>query len=211
MDGASLTVDQMADDAVAVLDALGWARAHVVGHSLGGLIALNLALRARARVRSLALLCTFARGRDVTSPTPWMIWTGMRTRIGTRRQRRRAFLEMVMTPDERAAANLDAVAAELAPLFGHDLADQPPVVMAQLRAMSSYDASPQLQALAGLPTLVASADSDRIARPELGRTMAAAIPGARYVEFASAAHGVPLRRPAEVNAVLRTHLAAAGD
>src|ERR1043165_2031505 len=39
-----LTVDQMAEDARALMDAQGWHSAHVVGHSLGGLIALNLAL-----------------------------------------------------------------------------------------------------------------------------------------------------------------------
>src|SRR4051794_31384796 len=57
-----LTVEQMAEDARALLDTQGWASAHVVGHSLGGLIALQLALDAPRRVRSLALLCTFARG-----------------------------------------------------------------------------------------------------------------------------------------------------
>ena len=64
--GCAITVEQMADDAAAVMDAVGWQSAHIVGHSLGGLVALHLALSARARVRSLSLLCTFARGRDAT-------------------------------------------------------------------------------------------------------------------------------------------------
>ena len=62
--GAALSVEQMAEDAQALMDAQGWDSAHVVGHSLGGLIAQHLALSARARVRSLSLLCTFSRGRD---------------------------------------------------------------------------------------------------------------------------------------------------
>ena len=57
-----ITVSQMADDARAVLDGLGMESAHVIGHSLGGLVALQLALDARPRVRSLSLLCTFASG-----------------------------------------------------------------------------------------------------------------------------------------------------
>ena len=92
--GSRLTIEQMADDALALMDAEGWESAHVVGHSMGGPIALQLALAARGRVKSLSLLCTFGRGRDVTSPSAWMIWMGLRTRCGTRRMRRLAFLEM---------------------------------------------------------------------------------------------------------------------
>ena len=62
---APITVEQMAEDAVALLDALGIATAHVVGHSLGGTVAVQLALLAPTRVKSLSLLCTFARGKDV--------------------------------------------------------------------------------------------------------------------------------------------------
>src|SRR5689334_2447758 len=59
----TLSVEQMADDARAILDAERWERVHVVGHSLGGLVSLCLALTHPERVRSLALLCTFADGR----------------------------------------------------------------------------------------------------------------------------------------------------
>jgi pimeloyl-ACP methyl ester carboxylesterase len=208
--GGPVTVDQMADDARAVLDAAGCASAHVVGHSLGGLVALNLALTNRSRVRSLSLLCTFARGKDATRLTPGMLWTGLRTRIGTRRMRRRAFLELVLPPDELAAADRDALAAELAPVFGHDLADHSPTEMVQLRAMGRYDATPRLGELAGLPTLVVSAAHDRIARPASGRAIAAGVPGARYVEIADAAHGLPIRQAGRVNALLAEHLATVG-
>ena len=43
----------MARDALALMDDAGWASAHIVGHSLGGLIAMEFALMARSRVRSL--------------------------------------------------------------------------------------------------------------------------------------------------------------
>lgn len=204
--GARVTIAQLARDTLALMDAQGWASAHVVGHSLGGLVALEVALASRARVRSLALLCTFARGRDATRLTPAMLWTGLRTRIGTRAQRRRAFLELVLPSTAQSEVETAATAANLAPLFGHDLADQPPIVMAQLRAMTAYDATPQLAALSGVPTLVVSAEHDRIAPPALGRALAAGIPGADYHELAGAAHGMPIHRAAEVNAMLRAHL-----
>lgn len=203
--GARVTIAQLAQDTLALMDELGWSSAHVVGHSLGGLVALEVALAARPKVRSLSLLCTFARGRDATRLTPAMLWTGLRTRIGTRAQRRRAFLELVLPSSAGDDSRTAAAAAELAPLFGHDLADQPPIVMAQLRAMAAYDATPRLAFLAGLPTLVVSADEDRIAPPALGRALAAGIPGAAYQELARAAHGMPIHRAAEVNELLRAH------
>ena len=205
--GVPVTVEQMADDAVALLDAEGWGSAHVIGHSLGGLVALHFALTARQRVRSLALLCTFAGGRDAAPPTPRMIWIGLRTRVGTRRMRRRAFLQLVMAPGTIADADADELAERLAPLFGHDLADQPPIVGKQLAAMRAYDASPRLGELAGLPSLVVNAVHDPIAPPRAGRVLAG-IPGSRYVELADASHGVPIQFPDRINTLLIDHLAA---
>src|SRR5262245_32461025 len=92
---AEISVAAMADEALALLDAVGAARAHVVGHSLGGLVAQQLALQAPTRVRSLSLLCTFGNGRDAAK-SPRMIWLGVRSRIGSARMRRRAFLRIVM-------------------------------------------------------------------------------------------------------------------
>jgi 3-oxoadipate enol-lactonase len=196
----------MAEDALVLMDVEGWDSAHVIGHSLGGLVALHLALSARSRVRSLTLLCTFARGRDVGRPTPWLIWTGLRTLVGTHRMRRRAFLEMVLAPDELRGADFDALAERLAPLFGHDLVHLPPVAKQQLKAMKAYDASPRLAELAGLPALVVSARHDRIAAPALGRAIAAGIPGAEYIELEDAAHAAPIQCPDRVNALLLDHL-----
>lgn len=204
--GVPLTVEQMARDAVALMDAEGWESAHVVGHSLGGLIALRLALDAPRRVRSLSLLCTFANGADATRLSAWMLWVGLRSRIGTRRQRRDAFLRLVLTPEEWSRVDREQLAAELAALFGHDLADQPPIAMRQMSAMRACDVSRRLGELAGIPTLVVSALHDRIARPEYGRAIAAGIPGARYLEIPYASHGVTLRSADQVNALLIEHL-----
>lgn len=207
--GAAITVAQMAEDARAVLDAAGVAAAHVVGHSLGGLVAVQLALTTPERVRSLALLCTFASGRAAAPLTARMMVLGFRARFGTRRMRRRGFLALVLAPGALAEVDADAEAARLAVLFGHDLADQPPVVTDQLRAMRAADASARLAELAGVPTLVVSAAHDPIAPPRAGRSLAAGIPGARYVEVADASHGLPITHADRVNALLLEHIAAA--
>jgi pimeloyl-ACP methyl ester carboxylesterase len=200
-----LTIADMAADALAIVDAEGIDRFHVAGHSMGGVIAQALALRAPARVRSLAFLCTFARGKDGSRVTLPMLATALRMRIGTRAMRRSAFLELIMPGRYLQQVDRAALAERLRPLFGHDLAEQPSIVMKQLRAMSKYDAGGQLAQLAAIPTLVVSAAQDRIAPPSTGRALAAAIPGSRYLEIVDAGHGLPIHRAAEMNALLADH------
>jgi len=207
--GEPVSVERMAEDARAILDAERIDAAHVVGHSLGGPVAIALALAARDRVRSLALLCSFAGSRTAAPPTPRMIWLGSRTRIGTRRMRRRGFLALVSAPGSIPRGELDTQAVRLAGLFGHDLADQPPVAAEQLRALRRYDATERLGQLGGIPTLVVNAAHDPIAPPAAGRALSRAIPGARYVEIAEASHGLPITHAGQTNRLLEEHLGIA--
>ena len=200
---ASVSVEEMADDALAIVDAEKWDRFHVVGHSLGGLVAIHLALTARERVQSLSLLCTFADGRAAAPLTARMCWLGMRTRVGTRRMRRRAFVRLVMPPD--AVYDADRLTEQLAPLFGHDLADQPPIVGKQLKALRNYSATQRLKELAGIPTLVVNGAHDPISPPAVSRALAEGIAGAQYVEYPDASHGLPIQHAERVNALLREH------
>ena len=200
-----LTIDVMADDALAIMDAEGIASFHLAGHSMGGIISQQIALSAPQRVKSLALLCTFFNGRQGARLTGATLVTALRTRIGTRRMRRNAFMELVMPPAALAAEDRGKLAERLALLFGRDLADQPAIVMQQLRAMSRYDASDRLPKLAAIPTLVVSASEDRIALPAYGRQLASAIPGARFVEIQQAGHGVPIHGAGETNRLLLEH------
>jgi pimeloyl-ACP methyl ester carboxylesterase len=202
--GTALTVDDMAADVLALADAEGFDRFHLAGHSLGGLIAQAVALRRPERVISLALLCTFLHGREAARLTPDIIWTGLRTRIGTRAMRRRAFMQLVM-PEAYLRGAPPTLAGDLAVLFGHDLADQPPIVMKQLRAASRFDVSARLGTLTGTPTLVVAATHDRIALPSFGRALSDAIPGARYVEIPDAGHGCTIQCADRVNALLIGH------
>jgi pimeloyl-ACP methyl ester carboxylesterase len=116
--GTSLTIQQMAEDTVALMDARGWPSAHLVGQSMGGLIALQVSLSARNRVRTLSLLCSFPRGRDAMPTSPGMLWSWLRTLIGPKPQRRKALLEIVLPATALASADCTRQAAELAALFG---------------------------------------------------------------------------------------------
>ena len=208
-DSSPLSIELMAADACAVADAVGARQFHLAGHSMGGLIAQHVALTAPARVLSLALLCTFLNGRQGATMSWPLFVSAMRSRIGTRRMRRHAFVEIVMPPAYLAGVDRDRLCDELKELFGRDLADQPPIVMRQVRAMARFDASVRLAELGRIPTLVLSAEYDRIAPPAYGRALAAAIPGARYSEIAGAGHAVTIQCARVVNDILLDHLGQA--
>jgi len=204
-----LTIDAMAADAAAILDSENIDHVHVMGHSMGGLIALRFALMNPARIKSLILACTFADGAAPTRFSWKMAALGIRCRVGTRAMRRNAMLAMIMPAHYLRSIDRSRLAAELAPMFGRDLADQPPILMRQLRAMSRYTALAQLRLLYGIPVLVVSAAHDPIAPPALGRAIAGGISTARFAEFTDASHAVPIQCADRFNDLVRRHLAAA--
>jgi pimeloyl-ACP methyl ester carboxylesterase len=134
-----------------------------------------------------------------------MMWLGFRARVGPRTMRRRGFLRIVLPPG--ATADPDA----LAELFGHDLADQPPVASAQLRAMRSVELTNRLIELSGLPTLVVTAAHDPIAPLRAGQALRDGLTGSRYVEVTDASHGLPITHANLVNGLLREHFAASAN
>ncbi len=203
-----LTIDAMAADVAAIVAHEGLDRIHVMGHSMGGLIALRLALMAPSRIKSLVLACTFADGAEPTKFSWKMMTLGLRCRVGTRAMRRNAMLEMILPAHELRRHDRERLAAELEPLFGRDLADQPPILMRQLRAMSRYNALPQLRLLDGIPTLVVSALHDPIAPPRLGRAIAHGIASARFVEFVNAGHALPIQCAGRFNDLAIRHFTA---
>ncbi|HVV46492.1 MAG TPA: alpha/beta hydrolase [Bryobacteraceae bacterium] len=206
--GRPVTVEQMAADTLALMDHAGWESAHIIGHSLGGLIALETALAAKARVRSLTLLCAFADGRDVRRFSPALLWILLRVRFGSRRIRRNAFLDLVTSPEagQRQRAEL---ALKIFSVLGHDPADIPPITGQQVAAMIKHDVKPRLRELSGVPALVISAEKDLLAPPSAGRGIAAGIQGSRYIEIAGAAHAFPVLEPERCAALMLDHLAAA--
>jgi len=200
-----ISINAMAEDAFALMDAVGWESAHVVGHSMGGLIGQQMAIDAPGRVRSLACVCSFSRGKDAARLTLPVLWMGIRTRLGTRKMRRNAFLNILYSADRLRRSDLPNLAAETSSLIGRDLADSPPILMKQLQACARHHLRLRLGELASIPTLVVSAEFDVIARPEYGKDLAAAIPGAEFALHAGVAHGNLLEQPEWLNERLLNH------
>lgn len=196
---SKFTISDLANDAKLLLTELGVTNAHIVGHSMGGLIAQQLAVSHRDLVRSLALLCTFAVGSQATKLTFRTFWLGIRTRIGTRRMRRHSMLKMILSNGFYADCNLDEVAEQYGNLMGRDLADSPSLIMKQMLAMSKHNIGAELGRLGGIPTMVLSASQDPIARPEFGKQLSDAIPESTFEVIPNMSHAVTIEQADLVN------------
>lgn len=204
--GDPKSIEQMADDAAAVLDAVGWDTAHVAGHSMGGVIAHTLALRHTERVTSLSLLCTLSRGSRVIQWSARAMWMQIRCSLGTREMRRRAFFELVSPRALWSAPEPHIEALEAA--FGRRLDELPPVSRKQVMAMRRQDLYAELARLRELPILVVSGDEDAVCPPSEGRELAEAL-DTPLVEVAGG-HAVPVQDAERINELLDARWRSAG-
>jgi len=184
----------MADDALAVMDALGWPEAHVVGASLGGMIAQALAIGHPGRVRTLTSIMSTPSARIATMPTLAAIRALARA-AGTpvtgpeqAGDRAVALKKVIGSPgyplDEDLVRDIAARSFQRHP--GADKDDE----RQRAAVIASGD---RRRALAGLriPALVIHGDQDPVIRPKGGRATARAIPGARLVTYPGMGHDLP--------------------
>jgi pimeloyl-ACP methyl ester carboxylesterase len=194
-----LTVEAMADDAAAVLDGLGMRSAHVAGFSGGSIAAQELALRRPDLVRSLVLQGTWAR--PDTYLRSWLVFAGWVAAVAPSE---RAFLEGFFLDIYTARAHDDGtVAAFVDEVLAFPHKQAPEDLRRYLDALLDHDTTHRLPRITA-PTLVLAGGRDLVGRPELGRVVAEAIPGARFEVWETEAHQpfqeVPDRWNARVDA-----------
>ncbi len=181
------TMRQMARDAAAVLDAAGASSAHVIGASMGGMIAQELALSFPARVRSLLLACTSHGGLLARWPR-FVPPRGVKWGDAERRARELAvvpWLYSPSTPIDRIREDLEVQCCS--PLTYKGFINQ----FAGILLWSSYLRLPAIR----VPTLVVHGDSDRLVPPGNGRVVAARIPGAHFHLIHDAGHILTTDQP----------------
>jgi pimeloyl-ACP methyl ester carboxylesterase len=200
-------VEILAADALALLTHLGWERAHVVGISLGGLVAQEIALTARARVRSLALVSTAAGGGLTWWPTRQSMVLMPQVLFARGPRQLYALQRQLLSKQFLAGLDREVVAREMRARLGPRSPSRSS--LAQFLGFLLYRSRSRLPRLAGLPTLVVHGSEDIILPPRLGRRLAAAIPGARLLIIPGVAHGLILERPQEVGRLLLEHFQAA--
>jgi pimeloyl-ACP methyl ester carboxylesterase len=204
------TIDDMADDTVALLVALDVDSAHVAGASMGGFIAQTVALRHPNRVRSLSLIMTSTGSRLVGHPRP---------AIAARLARRRPELDRKGAIDA-AAETIRIIGSPGYPfdegrvreLAGrsYDRSYDPAGLRRQLAAVTAQpDRTRRLQHVR-VPTVVIHGMDDPLISVSGGRALARAIPGARFVGLPGMGHDLPQELwPQFAEAVCST--AAAGE
>lgn len=196
------TTRQMADDAIAVLDACGVQRAHVVGLSLGGAVAQELALAHPDRVRSLALLATFA-AQDPRSRALLKAWRALYPLTAAAPELREAWEQQAyawLFTDRfwRSEASIRSALR-----FAHGQPMQPTTgFLGQVDAALSHDARDRLGSLA-TPALVIHGALDQLSPVSNGEELARLIPGAELLIIPDVGHAVNLEAQRAVNAALR--------
>jgi len=198
------TIPAMADDTVRILDDLSWDRAHVVGVSMGGMIAQELALRSADRCQSLTLVATHGGARVASLPT----LRGMRFFIqglfGGQKNRMRS-LPRLLYPDEfLESIGPKAIRSHLDVRLGHPPALR--TVLGQLYAVWRHSTESRLSQIQS-PTLLVRPGKDILIRPTQTDRLAERIPNAQVLRFDDAGHGVTFQKAAELNAALRDHFA----
>jgi pimeloyl-ACP methyl ester carboxylesterase len=185
---APYTLSDMARDVTGLLDGLGIDRAHVVGVSMGGMIAQHLAIEHPTRIASLTSIMSTTGGRYVPKPRAVR---GLLTPMGkTVEEVETRFLAMwkvigspAYPPDE---ARLRGVAREA---FARGIS--PRGFLRQLAAiMASGDRTKRLAGVRA-PTVVLHGHEDPLVPRAAGRATARAIPGARFIEFPGMGHDLP--------------------
>lgn len=190
------TVDDLADDAAALLQTLHIDRAHIIGISMGGFVALHLALRHPERVDKLVLVATSAGGSTHVAPSQEMLallaQPNPELEIGERARRTYARLAapgyFESHPDDwnRIAEN-----ARYRPQSRESY-------FRQLQAVTGHNASMQLAQIQS-PTLVVHGEVDPLVVPENGRYLAQHIQGAKLILYPHTGHIVIIEQAEDFN------------
>lgn len=197
--GAPYTVPTMAGDCLAVLDAAGVDRAHVVGISMGGLISQELVHTAPERVRSLCLVATHPGVAHAVWDPEALALLSSRAEM-TPQQAAEQAVPFNYAPGTPRARLEEDWAVRL------PLAASPTGYLAQLAGSSQWDGYDRLGSI-GVPTLVVHGAQDRLVPPDNGRLIAERVPGARFEVVEDANHILMTDQPERVERVLLDWLA----
>jgi pimeloyl-ACP methyl ester carboxylesterase len=186
-DGYAL--EDMAADGVAVLDAVGVERAHVLGVSLGGMVVQTMAIEHADRLRSLISVMSSTGDRDVGQSSPEAQAHLLRPPATSREEYVDGHVEGLRIWG--SPGKVDEVDAAAQAGRAYDRAFRPEGVGAQLQAVIRAGSRTPGLGKVELPTLVIHGSADTLIDPSGGRRTADAVPGARFVLIDGMGHDYP--------------------
>jgi pimeloyl-ACP methyl ester carboxylesterase len=198
------TMSDLGSDAVALLDHLGLDSAHVVGVSMGGMIAQTVAVEHPTRVRSLTSISSTTGRRSVG----WQHPSLLPRLIAPRKPGREAYVESSLAMwsligSVAYPADPDALRGRAIETFDRGVSASG-VVRQMLAILTQGDRTPRLRSLR-VPALVVHGTADKMVHVSGGRSTAAAIPGAELVLVDGMGHDLPPALfPTFVDAIART-------
>ena len=193
--GAELTIDGMAADMEALLDALGIERTAVVGWSMGGFVAQRLAARTPERIAALALLSTDPGGPDSVPADP-AVWSRLTDHSGSAREQATRLISLLFPPP--LAAEIDRQFGEIVAAARVKLS--PETLRAQEAAMDVWrrEARPTGDTGVSPPVLIGHGERDVVIPPANASVLAARWPGASVELFEGCGHAVMAQEPERV-------------
>lgn len=186
------TVEAMAGDVIRLLDALEVGRANVLGWSMGGFVALELARSQPERVGALTLLATTAGGEQFVPPSQ-QSHDRLRDLSGSPREQATRLISLLFATDR--AAEIDAQFGEI--VAAARAALDRDVLLRQIEILDQWERAGFGVSLSDIahPTLVAAGVEDIVFPIENSERLAAAIPSAWLAPFLSAGHGLMADHP----------------
>ncbi len=201
--GEPFTIAELAEDATGLLQALELDSAHVMGISMGGMVAQELTLAHPDRVRSLTLGCTYCGGEgSLLSSESLMRRLAEAMSSGDRERAIRTAWEVNVSPS--FAADEDAYATFLQNGLRYGV--PVPVIMEQMRAISGHDTSARLPEMRA-PTLVVHGTLDEMLPVQNGHMIADLVPGSRLEIIDGVGHLFFWEEPQRTAELVREHAA----
>ena len=197
------TIHEMADDTLGLLDALKIDKAHVVGVSMGGMIAQELVLRNPERVRALVLACTYPEpDADIERTRTFTVeqFGGSVDASGGIHVDLKALNPMMflqqLLPNVFNQSFIEKELPKLMQVFSGALqyGFSMEAILGQVGAVMTHKATDRLHAIKS-PTLVITGDADRLVPPASSDILAREIPNAKLVKIAGGSHGFNFETP----------------
>jgi pimeloyl-ACP methyl ester carboxylesterase len=200
---SAYTLQDMARDSLGVLDALGIKQAHVIGASMGGMIAQHLAAEAPDRVTSLVSIMSSSGARGLPGPRSDVAAMLLRRPLGGGEAELVAhsirLLRIIQSP--AYPQSTEALTERLT--FSMRRAYRPAGMFRQMLAIGADARRPELLPRIKCPTLVLHGEADALVPMACGLDTAKRIPGAKFVSIPGMGHDLP----PEVCAILAHHIA----